>query len=337
MGVPLYQKLRVTSYVLTNKLRRIKRYPLVLMLEPLFRCNLACPGCGKVQYPRHIRMNDLTVEQCLHAVDQCPAPIVYLAGGEPLLHKNIDTIVNQIIKRDKYVYMCTNAVLLEENLSRLQPSKHFCFSIHLDGPERIHDYGVSKNGVYQIAVDSLKSALNAGFRVSINTTLFDNADPDDICTFFDEMTALGIEGLTLSPGYAYEKAAHDDDRFLRKQKTHELFRKILGQRHNKPWVINQNPLYLEFLMGYRDFECQPWGNPTYNMFGWQFPCYLQVDGYADTFNELLNKTDWSNYGTKSGNPHCQDCMVYTGYELSAVQYTFSGISGMLATIRAGYH
>jgi hopanoid biosynthesis associated radical SAM protein HpnH len=322
----------VSSYVLRQKLAGRKQYPLVLMLEPLFRCNLACAGCGKIQYPAHILKRQLTPEECFKAVDECGAPIVSIPGGEPLMHPEIDKIVEGLVARKKYIYLCTNALLLKEKIGMFKPTKYLTFSVHLDGQEEHHDLAVCREGGYDIAVEGIREALKRGFRVTTNTTLFDGTDPKSVRAFFDEMMELGIEGMMLSPGYSYDKAP-DQQHFLGRARTRRLFRTILSNRNPK-WRFNLSPLFLEFLMGKRHYPCTPWGMPTYNIFGWQKPCYLLQDGYADTFAELLAETEWSNYGTESGNPKCANCMVHSGYEASAVNDTFSSISGFLATVKA---
>ncbi len=334
MGVPLSQMTSVAWYVLTQRLRGRRRYPLVLMLEPLFRCNLACAGCGKIQYPAHILKKQLSPQECFRAVDECGAPMVSIPGGEPLLYPHIGSLVEQLIERRKYVYLCTNAILLEENLRRgvFRPSKYLSFSVHLDGEEEHHDFAVCREGIYQQAAAAIRLALEMGFRVTTNTTLFEGADPNSVRAFFDDMMELGVEGLMVSPGYAYEKAP-DQQNFLKRQKTRELFEMILSNRSRR-WRFNQSPLFLEFLMGKRDYECTPWGNPTYNVFGWQKPCYLLQEGYADTFEELIDETPWERYGRASGNPQCQQCMVHCGYEPSAVNHTFCSFGGLLATAKA---
>ena len=332
MAVPLSQMWTVASYVMGQKMRRVKRYPLVLMLEPLFRCNLACAGCGKIQYPGHILRKDLSPEQCFAAVDECGAPMVSIPGGEPLMHPKIIEIVEGLVKRKKYIYLCTNAILLEEKLSQFTPSKYLTFSIHMDGPKKEHDFAVCKEGVYDVAVSAIKAAVKAGFRVTTNTTLFDGADPVHYQQFFDDMMALGVEGMMLSPGYSYQKAP-DQEHFLQRQKTKKLFESLLKGR-KKSWKFNLSPLFLEFLQGKVDFECTPWGNPTYNVFGWQKPCYLLQEGYVKTFKELIDDTKWENYGGKSGNEKCKDCMVHCGYEPTAVNETFGSLRGMARTIKA---
>jgi hopanoid biosynthesis associated radical SAM protein HpnH len=332
LPVPISQMWTVASYVVQQKLARRKRYPLVLMLEPLFRCNLACAGCGKIQYPAHILKKELTPEQCFRAVDECGAPMVSIPGGEPLMHSQIGKIVEGLVARKKYIYLCTNALLLKEKLDLFQPSKYLTFSVHVDGEREHHDFSVCREGGYDQAIEGMKEALRRGFRVTTNTTLFDGADPNSVRDHFDQMMELGVEGMMLSPGYSYDKAP-DQKHFLGRARTRKLFRAILSNR-KKSWQFNQSPLFLEFLMGERHYACTPWGMPTYNIFGWQKPCYLLQDGYADTFQELMDSTAWAEYGTESGNPKCANCMVHSGYEASAVNHTFSSLRGLLATAKA---
>jgi hopanoid biosynthesis associated radical SAM protein HpnH len=334
VAVPISQMWTVATYVLRQKLARRKRYPLVLMLEPLFRCNLACAGCGKIQYPAHILKKNLTPEQCFQAVDECGAPVVSIPGGEPLMHPQISEIVEGIVARKKYVYLCTNALLLKEKLDQFTPSKYLTFSVHVDGQREHHDFSVCREGGYEIAIAAIREALARGFRVTTNTTLFDGADPSSVRGFFDEMMEVGVESMMLSPGYSYDKAP-DQKHFLGRARTRRLFRAILANR-KKSWRFNQSPLFLEFLMGKRQYSCTPWGMPTYNIFGWQKPCYLLQDGYADTHAELMASTEWENYGTESGNPRCANCMVHCGYEPSAVDDTFSSLRGFAATVRATF-
>ncbi|HWL07087.1 MAG TPA: adenosyl-hopene transferase HpnH, partial [Planctomicrobium sp.] len=326
MGVPVSQMWTVASYVLGQKLRRRKRYPLVLMLEPLFRCNLACAGCGKIQYPAAILKQQLSVEQCLNAVDECGAPMVSIPGGEPLLHPEMDKIVEGLVARKKYIYLCTNAILLKKHLHKYKPSKYLSFSVHLDGPKEEHDLAVCRDGVYDVAIDAVRSAIDAGFRVTTNSTVFNNSSPEKLREMFDTLMEMGVEGMMLSPGYQYEKAP-DQEHFLSRGETMRLFRDIL-KKPKKSWVFNQSPLFMEFLKGNWNLECTPWGNPTYNLFGWQKPCYLLQDGYANSFKELMDTVDWDAYGRASGNERCQDCMVHCGYEPSAVNATFGTISGL---------
>jgi hopanoid biosynthesis associated radical SAM protein HpnH len=332
MPVPISQAWTVASYVLKQKIQGRKQYPLVLMLEPLYKCNLACAGCGKIQYPAHVLKQELSPEECFKAVDECGAPMVSIPGGEPLMHSQIEKIVEGLVARKKYIYLCTNALLLKEKLHLFKPSKYLTFSVHIDGQKEHHDFSVCREGGFDLAIEGVREALKQGFRVTTNTTLFDGADPNSVRSFFDEMMALGVEGMMLSPGYSYDKAP-DQKHFLGRARTRRLFRAILSNR--KPtWRFNQSMLFLEFLMGKRDFRCTPWGMPTYSIFGWQKPCYLLQDGYAETFNELMTTTEWDNFGTESGNPKCANCMVHSGYEASGVDYTFSSLKGLFAAAKA---
>ena len=315
MAIPLRQTIRVGAYVLGQHLKGVRRYPLVLMLEPLFRCNLACAGCGKIDYPAAILNQRLSVDECLEAVEECGAPVVVVAGGEPLLHREIDTIVQRIIAQKKFVYLCTNALLLEKKIELFRPSAYFAWTVHLDGDREDHDRSVCQEGVYDRAVAAIRLAKARGFRVNINATLFDTAEPERVARFFDAVTEMGIDGITVSPGYAYERAP-DQEHFLSRRRTKELFRGIFA-RGARRWSFNQSVLFLDFLAGNQSYHCTPWGNPTRNYFGWQRPCYLLGEGYAKTFKELMEETDWDAYGT--GNyEKCANCMVHSGYEATAV-------------------
>jgi hopanoid biosynthesis associated radical SAM protein HpnH len=319
MSVPLNQALRVGAYVVKQHLLGRKRYPLVLMLEPLFRCNLACAGCGKIDYPPEILNQRLSVAECMEAVDECGAPVVVIAGGEPLLHREIEQIVEGAIARKKFVIVCTNALLLEKKMHLFRPSKWFSWSVHLDGSREEHDISVCQDGVYDRAVAAIGAAKQAGFRTIINCTLFDTAKPERVAGFFDDVMAMGVDGISVSPGYAYERAP-DQQHFLNRRKTKELFRGIFARRGKTKWSFNQSSMFLDFLAGNQTFHCTPWGNPTRTYFGWQRPCYLLGEGYAKTFKELMETTDWDRYGT--GNyEKCADCMVHSGYEATAVTET----------------
>jgi len=316
MGIPLRQQIKVGAYILRQHLAGRKRYPLVLMLEPLFRCNLACAGCGKIDYPDPILNKRLSVQECLDAVDECGAPVVAIAGGEPLLHKEMPQIVEGILKRGKIVILCTNALLLEKKIDQYKPHPRFTWDIHLDGDREQHDWAVSQKGVYDRAVAALKLAKSKGFRTAINSTLFNNAEPERMARFFDEVTAMGVDAIMVSPGYAYERAP-DQQHFLNRRKTKELFRGIFARGKGRGWKFGNSPLFLDFLAGNQQYHCTPWGNPTRNIFGWQRPCYLLGEGYAKTFKELMETTDWDRYGT--GNyEKCADCMVHSGFEATAV-------------------
>lgn len=331
MGIPFSQMWAVTSYIIRQRLKGNKYYPLVLMLEPLFRCNLKCAGCGKIQYPADILQQYLTKEQCLQAIEECGAPIISIPGGEPLLHPQMPEIVAAIVQRKKYVYLCTNAILLESKLDQFKPNKFFSFNIHLDGLREEHDRSVCCSGIYDKAISAIKAALARGFRVTTNTTIYEGTDPQRLREFCDEMTKLKVEAMTISPGYSYTKAPQQDV-FLQRQRSHEFFRQLLYR--SKGWTFNHSPLFLEFLAGNRHFECTPWGSPAYNIFGWQYPCYLLQEDSATTFKELLQKANWHQYGHKSGNPKCANCMVHSGHEPTAVNYTFTSFAGLLTTIRA---
>lgn len=319
MTVPLQQSLRIGLYLLRQRLAGRKRYPLVLMLEPLFRCNLACNGCGKIDYPDKVLNARLSVDECTAAADECGAPVVVVAGGEPLLHREIEQIVQRMIERGKFVYLCTNALLLEKKLDLFKPSPNLAFTVHLDGDREDHDQAVSQPGTYDIAVKAIRAARAKGFRVNINCTLFAGADPDRIADFLDEVKAMGVGGVTISPGYAYERAP-DTQHFLNRRNTKMLFREIFRRGRGRRWTFVQSSLFLDFLAGNQTYHCTPWGNPTRNVFGWQRPCYLLGEGYAESFRELMDETDWDGYGT--GNyEKCADCMVHSGFEATAVADT----------------
>ncbi len=319
MAIPLHQAVRVGAYVVKQHLLGRKRYPLVLMMEPLFRCNLACAGCGKIDYPAEILNQRLSVAECMEAIDECGAPVVVFAGGEPLLHKEIDQLVHGAIARKKYVIVCTNALLLEKKMDLFKPNKWFSWSVHLDGDQQDHDKSVCQPGTYDRAVAAIREAKRRGFRTQINTTLFNNADPDRVAAFFDDAMQMGVDGITVSPGYAYERAP-DQQHFLNRGKTKELFRGIFRRQGKVKWSFTQSSMFLDFLAGNQTFHCKPWGMPLRNYFGWQRPCYLLGEGYAKTFKELMEETDWDLYGT--GNyEKCADCMVHSGFEATAVAET----------------
>ena len=319
MAVPLIQQVRVGAYVLKQRLRGNRRYPLVLMLEPLFRCNLACPGCGKIDYPDDILNRRLSVEDCIEAVEESGAPVVSIPGGEPLIHRDMPKIVAEIIKRKRFVYLCTNALLLEKKLGDYSPSPYLTFSIHLDGLEEEHDRAVDQKGVFKRAVSAIKAARDRGFRVNVNCTLFDNAQVERVADYLDFIRDLGIEGVTISPGYAYERAP-DQQHFLSRRNTKELFRQLFRLGKGRKWRFSQSSLFLDFLAGNQSYHCTPWSNPTRNVFGWQRPCYLLNEGYAPSFKALMEETEWEGYGT--GNyEKCANCMVHCGYEGTAVEDT----------------
>lgn len=316
MSIPFLQKLYVGGYLIRQNLMGRKRYPLVLMLEPLFRCNLACAGCGKIDYPDDILNQRISVADALQAVDECGAPVVSIAGGEPLLHKELPQIVKGIIARRKFVYLCTNALLMEKRMKEYQPSPYFVWSVHLDGDKQDHDKSVCQAGTYDRAVAAIKAAKAKGFRCNINCTLFSNADPERMANFFDTVMAMGVDGITVSPGYSYERAP-DQQHFLNRGKTKQLFRDIFSRGNGgKNWSFSQSGMFLDFLAGNQEYECTPWGMPARNIFGWQKPCYLLGEGYTKTFKELMDTTDWETYGTGKYEK-CADCMAHCGYEPTA--------------------
>ena len=314
MGVPVRQQAAIGWYVFKQRLKGNKRYPLVLMLEPLFRCNLACPGCGKIDYPDSILNKRLSVQDCLDAVDECGAPMVAIPGGEPLIHKEIGEIVKGIVARRKYVSLCTNALLLEKKLHLFEPSPYLFFSVHLDGLREEHDKAVAQEGVFDKAVNAIKAAKEKGFKVNVNATIFDGTHAEQIAGYLDYCRDLGVN-VTISPGFAYERAP-DQEHFLSRQKTKNLFRSVFEKGKGRGWTLNHSSLYLNFLAGNEQYRCSPWGMPTRNIFGWQKPCYLLNEGYAPTFKELMEDTDWDSYGT--GNyEKCANCMAHCGYEPTA--------------------
>jgi len=320
MAVPVIQQMRVGAYIMKQRMRGIERYPLVLMLEPLFRCNLACPGCGKIDYESDVLNKRLSVEDCLGAADECGAPIVSIPGGEPLIHKDITAIVDGLVARKKFVYLCTNGLLLSKKLGQFTPTPYLTFSVHLDGLKEHHDEAVAQEGVFDTTVAAIREAKQRGFRVNVNCTLFDQMTAEEAAKFFDFcMDDLQIEGITVSPGYAYERAP-EQEKFLNRQKTKQLFRDIFKLQGKNKWRFSQSSLFMDFLAGNQSYECTPWGNPTRNMFGWQKPCYLLSEGYTSTFRELMDETDWDSYGT-GRYEKCADCMVHCGYEATAVRDT----------------
>ncbi|ABC20865.1 adenosyl-hopene transferase HpnH [Rhodospirillum rubrum] len=319
MGVPLIQQIRIGAYLMRQRISGNQRYPLVLMLEPLFRCNLACAGCGKIDYPDSILNRRLSLEDCLGASDECGAPIVSIAGGEPLLHRDIVPIVEGLTARKRFVYLCTNALLLKKRMDDFKPSPYLTFSIHLDGDREHHDKAVSQEGVFDKAVEAIKLAREKGFRVTCNTTLFEGVPPERIAKFISYASnELGVEGVTVAAGFAYERAPLKDV-FLGRQKTKQLFRDLFKLR-DKSWRFNQSSLYLDFLAGNQTYHCTPWGNPTRNVFGWQRPCYLLNEGTVGSFRELMETTDWDSYGT-GRYEKCANCMMHCGYEPTAVADT----------------
>ena len=312
--IPFFKEAKIAAYLLRQRLAGRDKYPLVLMLEPLFRCNLACAGCGKIDYPYPILNQRLSVEECLAAVDECGAPLVAIPGGEPLIHKEIGAIVEGIVKRRKFVSLCTNALLLEKKLHLFKPSPYLFFSVHLDGLKDVHDKAVCQEGVFDAAVSAIRKAKDAGFSVNVNMTVYDGHSAEDVAAFLDFARDLGV-GVSMSPGYAYERAP-DQEHFLARRKTKQLFRDVFALGKGRGWRFMHSALFLDFLAGNRDFRCTPWGMPTRNVFGWQKPCYLLGEGYAASFEELMQTTDWESYGT-GRYEKCANCMAHCGYEPTA--------------------
>jgi hopanoid biosynthesis associated radical SAM protein HpnH len=328
MAVSMRQSLRLGAYLAKQKLARREKFPLVVELEPLFACNLACAGCGKIQYPAQILKQRMSVEQAVGAIEECGAPMVSIAGGEPLIHPEIDKIVAELIKRKRFVYLCTNALLMVKKMDKFKPSPYFSWAVHIDGLRERHDASVCEEGVFDKAVDAVKEAKRRGFRVTTNTTFFNTDTPQTVREVLDFLNDdLEVDQMMISPAYAYEKAP-DQEHFLGVKETNELFRKAFGDGHRKKWRLNHSPLFLDFLEGKVDYQCTAWGIPSYSIFGWQKPCYLMSDGYVKTYKELVEETDWSKYG-RGNDPRCANCMAHCGYEPSAVLATMSSLKETL--------
>ncbi len=317
MAVQMRQAARMGAYLMKQKIKRVEKFPLIVELEPLFQCNLACEGCGKIQHPEHVLARRMPVEQAVGAVLEAGAPMVSIAGGEPLIHPEIDEIVRQLVARKKFVYLCTNALLMEKKLDKFKPSPYFSWAVHIDGLAERHDQSVSREGVFDKAVSAIKAAKAKGFRVTTNTTFFTHDSPETVRSVLDFLNdELEVDQMMISPAYAYEKAP-DQEHFLGVTQTRELFKAAFADGKRKKWRLNHSPLFLDFLEGKADFECTPWGIPSYSLFGWQRPCYLMADGYTETYKELLETTDWSKYG-RGNDPRCDNCMAHCGYEPTAV-------------------
>ncbi|HEU5424730.1 MAG TPA: adenosyl-hopene transferase HpnH [Nitrolancea sp.] len=320
MAITMRQNLTILTYILKQRLQGRDKYPLVLQLEPLYQCNLACAGCGKIQHPTEVLRRRLSVRQCVDAVEECGAPVVSIAGGEPLVHQEIDQIVAALVERKRFVYLCTNALLMERKLDRFTPSPYFSWSVHIDGLRSVHDASVQRDGVFDRAVSAIRAAQERGFRVTTNTTFFSQATPATVRDVLDFLNdELRVDAMQISPGYAYEKAP-DQEHWLAVERTRALFREAFGGGRRRRWRLNHTPLFLDFLEGKVDFACTAWGIPCYSVFGWQRPCYLMADGYAASYQELLETTDWASYG-RGRNPKCGNCMAHCGYEPTAVMAT----------------
>jgi hopanoid biosynthesis associated radical SAM protein HpnH len=317
MAVSMRQSVRVAGYLAKQKVLRREKYPLIMELEPLFQCNLACEGCGKIQHPDHLLRRRMPVEQAVAAVEECGAPMVSIAGGEPLIHPDIHKIVKALTDRKRYVYLCTNALLMEKKLDLFEPGPYFSWAVHIDGLEERHDASVARKGVFTKAVSAIKAAKAKGFRVTTNTTFFTHDSPETVRSVLDFLNdELEIDDMMISPAYAYEKAP-DQEHFLGVEQTHQLFQEAFAGGRRQKWRLNHSPLFLDFLEGKVDFACTPWGIPSYSLLGWQRPCYLMADGYTKTYKELLETTDWDAYG-RGKDPRCDNCMAHCGFEPTAV-------------------
>ncbi|HVC39976.1 MAG TPA: adenosyl-hopene transferase HpnH [Candidatus Dormibacteraeota bacterium] len=324
MSIPLRQKVRVGAYLMSQRLRHIEKFPLVLQLEPLYQCNLECAGCGKIQHPDDILRRRLTVQQCIDAIEECGAPVVSIAGGEPLVHKEIDQIVGALLERKKFVYLCTNAILMERKIDLFKPNPYFAWSIHMDGLKERHDESVCRDGVFDKAVAAIKEAKSRGFRVTTNTTFFTQDDATSVRDVLDFLNDdLKVDNMQISPAYAYEKAP-DQEHFMGVERTRAIFKEAFADGRRRKWRLNHSPLFLDFLEGKVDFSCTAWGIPCYSIFGWQRPCYLLSDGYVGSYKELLETTEWENYG-RGRNPKCANCMAHCGYEPTAVMSTMGSL------------
>ncbi len=324
MPVPVRQNLRIGRHLLSQRLRGKKYYPFIVEIEPLFACNLACPGCGKIQYPTEVLRQRLSVDDVVGAVEESATPMVSIAGGEPLLHPQIEQIVGELLRRKIYVYLCTNAVLLRRKMDRFTPSRYFSWVVHVDGLRERHDRAVDREGVFDEAVGAIRLAKSRGFRVTTNSTFFTNDSPKTVRDVLDFLNDdLGVDAMMISPAYAYEKAP-DQEHFLGVEQTRNLFRQAFSEGKRKRWRLNHSPLFLDFLEGKKDFSCTAWGIPSYSVFGWQRPCYLMADGYAKTYKELVETTDWDAYG-RGRDERCENCMAHCGYEPTAVLATMSSL------------
>ena len=317
MPIPLRQNIRIGAHLVRHRLKKTKYYPFIVEIEPLFACNLACPGCGKIQHPTEILRQRLSVEDVLGAVSESGTPMVSIAGGEPLLHPDIERMVRALVSRKVYVYLCTNAVLLSRRLDRFSPSHYFSWVVHLDGTRERHDAAVDRAGVFDQAVAAIREAKGRGFRVTTNSTFFNTDSPKTVRGVLDFLNDdLGVDAMMISPAYAYEKAP-DQEHFLGVDQTRAMFKEAFADGRRSKWRLNHSPLFLDFLEGKVDFQCTAWGIPSYSVFGWQRPCYLMADGYASSYRELVETTDWSAYG-RGKDPRCANCMAHCGYEPSAV-------------------
>lgn len=334
MSIPVRQAAKVGAYLIKQKLLRREKFALTLELEPLFACNLACAGCGKIQHPANVLKQRMPVDQALAAVEECGAPVVSIAGGEPLMHPDIDVLVRELVRRKKFVYLCTNALLMPRKIDKIEPSPYFSWAVHIDGLQERHDESVCKPGVFAQAVDNIRDAQRRGFRVTTNSTFFSTDTPSSVIDVLDYLNdELNVDQMMLSPAYAYDKAP-DQDHFLGVTETRELFRKVFdeGRRRRTKWRFNHSQLFLDFLEGKQDFACTAWAIPSYSLYGWQRPCYLMADGYAQSYRELIEETDWESYG-RGRDSRCANCMAHCGYEPTAVMATMGSLRESIRALR----
>ena len=325
MPVSVRQQVRVGTYLFKQKLKKREKFPLLVELEPLFACNLACAGCGKIQYPAHLLKTRMSVEKAVAGIKESGAPMVSIAGGEPLIHPEIHLIAQELIKRKKFVYLCTNALLMQKKMHLFKPSPYFAWAVHMDGMRERHDASVCQEGVFDVAVEAIKDAKAKGFRITTNTTFFSHDTPKTVREVLDFLNDdLKVDAMMISPAYWYEKAP-DQEHFPPVEMTRKLFAEAFADGRRKKWRLNHSPLFLDFLEGKVDYPCTPWGIPSYSIFGWQRPCYLMADGYTQTYQELVETTDWTKYGRQSGNPKCANCMAHCGYEPTAVLATMGSL------------
>ena len=332
MAMPVHLTVKLGTYLMKQKIKRVKKYPLIMELEPLFACNLKCAGCGKIQHPASVLKQRMPVEQAVAAVEECGAPMVSIAGGEPLMHPQIHEITAELLKRKKFVVLCTNAILMPKHIDKFKPSRYFAWAVHIDGLKERHDESVCKEGVFDEAVAAIKECKRRGFRVTTNTTFFNTDTPQTVIDVLNYLNDdLGVDEMMISPAYAYEKAP-DQDHFLGVTETRELFRKAFADGNRRRWRLNHSPLFLDFLEGKKDFGCTAWGIPSYSLLGWQRPCYLMADGYVKTYKELIETTDWDAYG-RGKDPRCANCMAHCGYEPSAVLATMGSLKQSVRAMR----
>jgi hopanoid biosynthesis associated radical SAM protein HpnH len=310
---PLPMTLTIASYLARKRITKAKRFPMVLMLEPLHACNLTCTGCGRIREYESTIKQKLSIDECLASVDECPAPVVSICGGEPMIYPGIGELTAKILERGRAVYLCTNGMFLRKKLKEFKPSSRFFFNVHIDGLKATHDLCVERDGVFDQAIDGIQAAKEGGFLVCTNTTVFKETDMAELDQLFAFLTERGVDGFIISPAYEYS-AVQTKEIFLTREMITQKFR--AAEAMFKKYKFTSSPIYLEFLMGKRDMQCTAWANPTRNILGWKGPCYLITDIHHKSFDDLLNKTPWENYG-HGNDPRCENCMVHAGYEMTA--------------------